>query len=181
MAVGGNARARAFFKEHGWDELGADKIPHKVLFRTSSVHLLLQPGLTCACACLQYQSRAAEMYRAQLVKDVAKAAREEAELGQDSPLAAAPALPSVQPPPSSNGVLDDAAASSIPQSAVAAQDAAAEADGPAAAEPTTNGSAAPAAAGAHGLELDPSCVLKSETVAIPTELLGGHCRLPAAR
>lgn len=30
MAIGGNARARHFFKQHGWDELGADKIESKV-------------------------------------------------------------------------------------------------------------------------------------------------------
>ena len=30
MAIGGNGRARQFFKQHGWDELGADKIESKV-------------------------------------------------------------------------------------------------------------------------------------------------------
>ncbi len=30
MAIGGNGRARQFFKQHGWDELGADKIEAKV-------------------------------------------------------------------------------------------------------------------------------------------------------
>ena len=30
MAIGGNARARAFFKKHGWTETGSDKIIAKV-------------------------------------------------------------------------------------------------------------------------------------------------------
>ncbi|KAK9839315.1 hypothetical protein WJX81_007499 [Elliptochloris bilobata] len=48
MSVGGNGRARQFFKQHGWFELGADKIEQK------------------------YSSRAALLYRAQLEKDAAK-------------------------------------------------------------------------------------------------------------
>jgi hypothetical protein len=32
MALGGNGRARQFFKQHGWDEVGSDKIEGKVGF-----------------------------------------------------------------------------------------------------------------------------------------------------
>jgi hypothetical protein len=31
-AVGGNQRGRTFFKQHGWTELGSDKIEQKVSF-----------------------------------------------------------------------------------------------------------------------------------------------------
>mmetsp|Transcript_618 Transcript_618/g.1440 ORF Transcript_618/g.1440 Transcript_618/m.1440 type:complete len:404 (+) Transcript_618:168-1379(+) len=48
MAVGGNQRARTFFKQHGWDEVGSDKIEAK------------------------YSSRAAQLYKKQLEKDVAQ-------------------------------------------------------------------------------------------------------------
>ena len=33
MMVGGNQRGRQFFKQHGWYELGADKIEAKVGYR----------------------------------------------------------------------------------------------------------------------------------------------------
>lgn len=48
MTEGGNGRARTFFKQHGWDESGTDKIEAK------------------------YTSRAAQLYRRQLEKDAAK-------------------------------------------------------------------------------------------------------------
>ncbi|KAF6255454.1 hypothetical protein COO60DRAFT_1627545 [Scenedesmus sp. NREL 46B-D3] len=49
MAVGGNHKARQFFKQHGYDEVGSDKIEHK------------------------YTSRAAQLYRQQLEKESVKA------------------------------------------------------------------------------------------------------------
>lgn len=55
MSVGGNQRARSFFKQHGWDEIGSDKIEAK------------------------YTSRAAQLYRKQLEKDAAKAMADEGE------------------------------------------------------------------------------------------------------
>jgi len=48
MAIGGNQRARQFFKQHGWDEVGSDKIESK------------------------YTSRAAQLYRAMLEKEASK-------------------------------------------------------------------------------------------------------------
>jgi len=35
-AVGGNQRGRTFFKQHGWTELGSDKIEQKVSFCSMS-------------------------------------------------------------------------------------------------------------------------------------------------
>lgn len=52
MATGGNARARKFFKDHGWAELGSDKIDAK------------------------YSSRAAQLYKNLLEKEASKAAAE---------------------------------------------------------------------------------------------------------
>ena len=62
MAVGGNQRARTFFKQHGWDEIGSDKIEAK------------------------YTSRAAQLYRKQLEKEANKMLRGES--GAPSTLAA---------------------------------------------------------------------------------------------
>ena len=69
MNAGGNQRARAFFKQHGWDEIGSDKIESK------------------------YTSRAAQLYRKQLEKDAAKAMAEGTENGSSTkPAASAKAL-----------------------------------------------------------------------------------------
>jgi hypothetical protein len=54
MALGGNQRARQFFKQHGWDEVGSDKIEGK------------------------YTSRAAQLYRAMLEKEAGKTTAEAA-------------------------------------------------------------------------------------------------------
>jgi len=48
MSLGGNGRARAFFKQHGWDDKGADKIEPK------------------------YTSRAAQLYKQLLVREAEK-------------------------------------------------------------------------------------------------------------
>lgn len=50
MAAGGNGRARAFFKQHGWDGTGADKVAAK------------------------YTSRGAGLYKAALARDAARGA-----------------------------------------------------------------------------------------------------------
>jgi ADP-ribosylation factor GTPase-activating protein 2/3 len=65
MNAGGNQRARAFFKQHGWDEIGSDKIESK------------------------YTSRAAQLYRKQLEKDAAKAMTEGADGVESKPAAKA--------------------------------------------------------------------------------------------
>jgi len=64
MSVGGNQRARTFFKQHGWDEIGSDKIEAK------------------------YTSRAAQLYRKQLEKDAVKAMTE----GSDDAIAPSKAV-----------------------------------------------------------------------------------------
>ncbi|EIE19297.1 ArfGap-domain-containing protein, partial [Coccomyxa subellipsoidea C-169] len=76
MSVGGNGRARQFFKQHGWSELGSDKIEQK------------------------YTSRAAQLYRQQLAKDAAKlSAVPKPNAISDS----APAPPPAAPEPALNG------------------------------------------------------------------------------
>eukprot|EP00878_Enallax_costatus_P024563 GHUV01026218.1.p1 GENE.GHUV01026218.1~~GHUV01026218.1.p1 ORF type:complete len:178 (+),score=56.98 GHUV01026218.1:84-617(+) len=75
MSVGGNHKARQFFKQHGWDEVGSDKIEGK------------------------YTSRAAQLYRQQLEKEAAKlaspapAAAPDASVTASAPAAAAPPAP----------------------------------------------------------------------------------------
>ena len=86
------------------------------------------------------------MYRALLVKDAAKAARDDSVEASASDsvaeaLPAAPAaatVPSVEPPPSSNGVIEELSSASVSASAVEAADSFAEAGLPAA-----NGTSAP--------------------------------------
>ena len=43
MSLGGNGRGRTFFKEHGWADLGADKIPQKVARTPWQLQLQLRP------------------------------------------------------------------------------------------------------------------------------------------
>ena len=95
--------------------------------------------LTYLWGALQYQSRAAEMYRALLVKESAKAAREEASEAPAAELAPAPAaaVPSVDPPPASNGITEELSSASVSTSAIEAADSFAEAGLPA-----TNGTSA---------------------------------------
>lgn len=40
-AVGGNQRGRTFFKQHGWTELGSDKIEQKVSAALHCIRLQL--------------------------------------------------------------------------------------------------------------------------------------------
>lgn len=61
MACGGNQRARQYFKQHGWDELGADKIEAK------------------------YTSRAAQQYRTQLEREANRMADTELTAALHSP------------------------------------------------------------------------------------------------
>ncbi|BDA43782.1 probable ADP-ribosylation factor GTPase-activating protein [Coccomyxa sp. Obi] len=77
MSVGGNGRARQFFKQHGWSELGSDKIEQK------------------------YTSRAAQLYRQQLEKDAAKltAVPKPEALGDSAPAA----QPAATERPAANG------------------------------------------------------------------------------
>jgi len=82
VAAGGNQRARTFFKQHGWEEVGADKIEAK------------------------YTSRAAQLYRRQLERDAARLGAD----GEAPPAAGAadagPAAPAGAPrPPPAAGKL----------------------------------------------------------------------------
>lgn len=111
MAVGGNQRAKQFFKQHGWYESGADKIEQK------------------------YTSRAAQLYKAQLEKEAAKLAA--AEKVPPSPSAVDPevdALAGANGSASANGS-SVSLAESAKESTAPEQDDAAPAPEPAAAAP----------------------------------------------
>ncbi|CAH2078724.1 unnamed protein product [Thlaspi arvense] len=84
MMFGGNNRAQVFFKQHGWTDGG--KIEAK------------------------YTSRAADLYRQILAKEVAKAIAEEATVG----LPSSPVAPSQLPEAASNGVASYAAKEELP-------------------------------------------------------------------
>lgn len=87
MAIGGNQRARQFFKQHGWEDIGADKIEAK------------------------YTSRAAQLYRSTLEKEASKMPGPAAAAPVSAPIAEA--TPRVTTPTSSastNGGLNGAAA-----------------------------------------------------------------------
>lgn len=83
--LGGNQRARQFFKQHGWYELGADKIEAKVGSTGSQKHHILDVRWCIAMGAryprsprliapwvAQYTSRAAQLYKTALEKDLAK-------------------------------------------------------------------------------------------------------------
>lgn len=151
MSVGGNGRARQFFKQHGWSELGSDKIEQKVCseihagqetvsFVCGNIGVHAQESSAAVCPA-QYTSRAAQLYRQQLEKDATKLSvlpKPEA-VGDAPPAAAAP----LQPPPEPVSEPAPAAGLAFP-------------NGGAAAPPAENGSLAAAAeappapaAGAH--------------------------------
>lgn len=52
FAVGGNARGRQFFKQHGWDEIGSDKIEAKVCMQQLAQTLQRQGWSPRACSSL---------------------------------------------------------------------------------------------------------------------------------
>ncbi|CAK0782048.1 hypothetical protein CVIRNUC_005538 [Coccomyxa viridis] len=93
MSVGGNGRARQFFKQHGWSELGADKIEQK------------------------YTSQAAQRYKQQLEKDAAKLSvlpKPEALAEAPNPVPAPNAPTSAAAPPSTSGTAAPLAAAAAP-------------------------------------------------------------------
>lgn len=114
MSVGGNGRARAFFKQHGWDDPGNDKLEDK------------------------YLSRAAQIYRKQLEKDATKLA---ATLSGAEP-AAAPAEASAPPSRSASAASLRTQGSGVAAAPAAAAKPAAGAVAVAAAKPAAGAAAA---------------------------------------
>mmetsp|Transcript_3828 Transcript_3828/g.11056 ORF Transcript_3828/g.11056 Transcript_3828/m.11056 type:complete len:475 (+) Transcript_3828:191-1615(+) len=162
--LGGNQRARQFFKQHGWYELGADKIEAK------------------------YTSRAAQLYKTALEKDLAKV-NANAMAFPTSPTAAQAAkqgldllAASVDPKSASGDVFGSSRPTgNAAPAAPAAQPAAASVEGPQSeAAPSTdagaasNGAAAPAAA-----KPPPKPVLRPGGTAAGKKLLAG--RKPAGK
>lgn len=66
MSLGGNQRAKQFFKQHGWYEQGADKIEQKVCTAMAARQAPTHPS--------QYTSRAAQLYKQTLEKEANKLA-----------------------------------------------------------------------------------------------------------
>lgn len=134
MAVGGNHRARNFFKQHGWDEIGSDKIEAK------------------------YTSRAAQLYRKQLEKDAAKLG---AGAVPGSPTVASPQQPgsadlwgSIAAPKPATAAAAAAAAATARASAAAASNGSSEAAPEP--EPAVAPARAPAAAAASSTARAPT-------------------------
>ncbi|CAG9462551.1 unnamed protein product [Pedinophyceae sp. YPF-701] len=73
MLAGGNARARQYFKDHGWDEVGSDKITAK------------------------YNSRAATMYKETLSKEASATAGHSVDILHTPAKAAAPSNAAASP------------------------------------------------------------------------------------
>jgi hypothetical protein len=125
MAIGGNQRARQFFKQHGWDDIGADKIEGKVSragscpaqlpgqrvhprppctrARAGAEGLSLRPApLPPARPPPQYTSRAAQLYRQTLDKESSKATAARCARARSPPATPACLAAGACPPPGSS-------------------------------------------------------------------------------